>query len=77
MYLDKQLYEEGRQEVTTTLAFLLRMPMPLLLLFYIQHRAVYEMYMIDGFHFRKHLPALGQLGEISYQNEILDRTVQS
>ena len=28
MYLDKQLYEEGRQEVTTTLAFLLRMPMP-------------------------------------------------
>jgi len=42
MYLDKQLYEEGRQEVTTTLAFLLRMPMPLLLLFYIQHRAVYE-----------------------------------
>ena len=40
--LDKQLYEEGKQEVTTTLAFLLRMPMPLLLLFYIQHRAVYE-----------------------------------
>ena len=34
--------KKARQEVTTTLAFLLRMPMPLLLLFYIQHRAVYE-----------------------------------
>ena len=50
MYLDKQLYEEGRQEVTTTLAFLLRMPMPLLLLFYLQHRAclLYTSFTLTG-----------------------------